>query len=220
MEPNELKAVVENLLLASDQPVSVERLQETFKGEAKRQELEDALEQLKADYEGKNLQITQVAGGIQLCTRGEYSEWIRKFLKLDKTSKLSQPALDALSIIAYKQPLTRVEVEEIRGVDSAGVIKTLLEKKVIAPGGRKKVPGRPVMYQTTQKFLEYFGLQDVSDLPTLEDFKEGELFGDADQPVQTDLPFGGVEADPAAPENPGSIEGDGPDETEEASTTG
>ena len=91
--------------------------------------------------------------------------------------------------IAYKQPLTRTEVEEIRGVDSSGVMRTLLEKKVISPGGRKKVPGRPIMYRTTRKFLEYFGLRDLSDLPTLEDFKESELEDQVSQ-NQTALPFG------------------------------
>ncbi len=100
---------------------------------------------------------------------------------------MSQPSLDALSIIAYKQPLTRQELDDIRGVDSSGVIKTLLEKKVIAPAGRKKVAGRPIMYRTTQKFLEYFGLKDLSDLPTLEDLKE-ELEGD-DPPLQAQIEF-------------------------------
>jgi segregation and condensation protein B len=103
---------------------------------------------------------------------------VRKYLKMDKTAKLSQPGLDTLAIIAYKQPLTRQEVEDIRGVDSSGVIKTLLEKKIIGPAGRKKVPGRPIMYRTTRKFLEYFGLKDLNDLPTLEDFKEEVLEGE------------------------------------------
>ena len=100
---------------------------------------------------------------------------------------MSQPGLDTLSIIAYKQPLTRQEVDDIRGVDSSGVIKTLLEKKVIGPAGRKKVPGRPIMYRTTQKFLEYFGLKDLNDLPTLEDLKED--LEDGDNPLQSQIEF-------------------------------
>jgi segregation and condensation protein B len=143
---------------------------------------------LMEEYKSRNLQVLQVAEGYQLCTRNDYSDWVRKFLKFDKTTKLSQPSLDTLAIIAYKQPLTRLEVEEIRGVDSSGVVKTLLEKKVIAPGGRKKVPGRPIMYRTTRKFLEYFGLRDLSDLPTLEDFKESELEGEISS-NQIILPF-------------------------------
>ena len=100
--------------------------------------------------------------------------------------------METLSIIAYKQPLTRQEVDDIRGVDSSGVVKTLLEKKVIGPAGRKKVPGRPIMYRTTQKFLEYFGLKDLSDLPTLEDLKE-ELQGD-DSPLQSQIEFANADA--------------------------
>ena len=131
-----------------------------------------------------------------MCTRHDYSDWVRKFLKFNKTTKLSQPSLDTLAIIAYKQPLTKAEVEEIRGVDSSGVVRTLLEKKVISPGGRKKVPGRPIMYRTTRKFLEYFGLRDLSDLPTLEDFKESELEGQI-SPDQTTLPFDELSGDAA-----------------------
>jgi len=184
-----LKAVVENLLLAADRPVSVDQLHNTFVSGTDKAELKSALEELREEYGARNLQIIEVADGYQLVTRHEYAEWIRKFLKLDKTSKLSQPSLDTLAIIAYKQPITRQEVEDVRGVDCSGVIRTLLEKKIIAPGGRKKVAGRPIMYRTTQKFLEYFGLKDLSDMPTLDDFKEGELEGDADAPHQTELSF-------------------------------
>ena len=185
MERSELKAIVENLLLASDNPVSADHLHQTLVNGADKAELKSVLEELQADYESKSLQVVEVAEGFQLCTRPEYSEWIRKFLKLDKTFRLSQPALDTLSIIAYKQPLTKTEVEEIRGVDCSGVIKTLLEKKIINPGGRKDVPGKPIMYKTTQKFLEYFGLRDLSELPTLEDFNE-EIEGE-EEPQQTEL---------------------------------
>lgn len=195
MERNEIKAIAENILLVSDQPVTVNQLWETMQGRVEKDDLREALLELKGDYENRNIQILEVAEGFQICTRGEFGDWVKKFLKLDKTSKLTQPALDALSIIAYKQPLTRAEVDEIRGVDSGGVIKTLLEKKVISPAGRKKVPGRPVMYQTTRKFLEYFGLKDLSDLPTLEDFKETDLVGNL--PHQTNLPFSEREDDSA-----------------------
>ncbi len=139
-----------------------------------------------------------MAEGYQLCTRHEYNDFIRKFLKLDRSTRLSQPSLDTLSIIAYKQPLTRLEVDEIRGVDSSGVIKTLLEKKVIGPAGRKKVPGRPIMYRTTQKFLEYFGLKDLNDLPTLEDLRE-ELEGE-DPPLQTQIEFSAPQVSEASSE--------------------
>jgi len=196
VEREEIKAIIENILLAADQPVSEAQFKNLFGDEVEKVSFKSVLEELIDEYNSRNLQILQVAEGYQLCTRHDYSNWVRKFLKFDKTRKLSQPSLDTLSIIAYKQPLTKAEVEEIRGVDSSGVVRTLLEKKVISPGGRKKVPGRPIMYRTTRKFLEYFGLRDLSDLPTLEDFKESELEGQI-SPDQTTLPFDELSGDAA-----------------------
>jgi len=196
VEQEEIKAIIENILLAADQPVSETQFKNLLGGEVENVSFKLVLEALIDEYNSRNLQILQVAEGYQLCTRHDYSDWVRKFLKFDKTTKLSQPSLDTLAIIAYKQPLTKAEVEEIRGVDSSGVVRTLLEKKVISPGGRKKVPGRPIMYRTTRKFLEYFGLRDLSDLPTLEDFKESELEGQI-SPDQTTLPFDELSGDAA-----------------------
>ena len=196
MEQEEIKAVIENILLAADQPVSEVQFKNLLGDEVEKISFKSVLEELVDEYSSRNLQILQVAEGYQLCTRHDYSDWVRKFLKFDKTTKLSQPSLDTLAIIAYKQPLTKAEVEEIRSVDSSGVVRTLLEKKVISPGGRKKVPGRPIMYRTTRKFLEYFGLRDLSDLPTLEDFKESELEGEV-SPDQTTLPFDELSGDAA-----------------------
>lgn len=187
MQRDELKSIIENILLAADQPVHVGELEKIFLNTVEKKDLQLILEELKEEYQSRNLQILEVADGYQLCTRHEFNDWIRKFLKLDRSSRLSQPGLDTLSIIAYKQPLTRQEVDDIRGVDSSGVIKTLLEKKVIGPAGRKKVPGRPIMYRTTQKFLEYFGLKDLNDLPTLEDLKED--LEDGDNPLQSQIEF-------------------------------
>ena len=195
MESEELKSIVENVLLAADQPINAGELCKIFLDGTDKDQLQSILDELKEEYSSRNLQVTEVADGYQLCTRHEYNDYIRKFLKLDRSTRLSQPSLDTLSIIAYKQPLTRQEVDEIRGVDSSGVIKTLLEKKVIGPAGRKKVPGRPIMYRTTQKFLEYFGLKDLSDLPTLEDLRE-ELEGD-EVPLQTQIEFSASEASEA-----------------------
>ena len=187
MEREELKSIVENVLLAADQPINASELSKIFLDGTDKNQLQSILDELKEEYNSRSLQIMEVADGYQLCTRHEYNDWIRKYLKLDRSSRLSQPSLDTLSIIAYKQPLTRQEVDDIRGVDSSGVLKTLLEKKVIGPAGRKKVPGRPIMYRTTQKFLEYFGLKDLSDLPTLEDLRE-EVEED-DPPLQTQIEF-------------------------------
>jgi segregation and condensation protein B len=187
VDRDELKPIIENLLLASDQPVSADLLYQTFLGRSSKEDLKAVLRELQEDYQSRNLQIVEVADGYQLCTRSEYSDWIRKLLKLDKSFKLSRAGLDALAIIAYKQPLTRAEVDEIRGVDSSGVVRTLLEKKIICPAGRKNVPGKPMMFRTTQKFLEYFGLRDLSEMPTLEDFNE-ELEGQV-EPEQVELTF-------------------------------
>jgi len=194
VEREEIKAIIENILLAADQPVSETQFKNLLGDEVEKVSFKSILDELIDEYNLRNLQILQVAEGYQLCTRHDYSNWVRKFLKFDKTTKLSQPSLDTLAIIAYKQPLTKAEVEEIRGVDSSGVVRTLLEKKVISPAGRKKVPGRPIMYRTTRKFLEYFGLRDLSDLPTLEDFKESELENQI-PPDQTTLPFDELSGD-------------------------
>ena len=195
MESEELKSIVENVLLAADQPINAGELCKIFLDGTDKDQLQSILDELKEEYSSRNLQVTEVADGYQLCTRHEYNDYIRKFLKLDRSTRLSQPSLDTLSIIAYKQPLTRQEVDEIRGVDSSGVIKTLLEKKVISPAGRKKVPGRPIMYRTTQKFLEYFGLKDLSDLPTLEDLRE--VLEGEEVPLQTQIEFAASEASEA-----------------------
>ena len=126
MEREEIKAIIENILLAADQPVSEAQFKNLFGDEVEKVSFKSVLEELIDEYNSRNLQILQVAEGYQLCTRHDYSNWVRKFLKFDKTRKLSQPSLDTLSIIAYKQPLTKAEVEEIRGVDSSGVVRTLL----------------------------------------------------------------------------------------------
>ena len=215
MEREELKAVIENVLFAADQPVSAGQLQNLFAETTEKDVLKSALDELVTEYQSRNLQLMEVAEGYQLMTRRDYSDWVRKFMKLDKTAKLSQPSLDTLAIIAYKQPLTKAEVEGIRGVDSSGVVRTLLEKKIIAPSGRKKVPGRPIMYRTTRKFLEYFGLMDLKDLPTLEDFNESELAEGQGLSDQISLTFDDqalpddaeVEVQPAEPSDPDASTG-------------
>jgi len=172
MELNTARSIIENILFIADSPITQEKIGEVFNGEMNKAEIKGILDELKADYNGRGVQLVEIAEGYQLCTRPEYAEWIKKFYKIDKGSKLSHASLETLSIIAYKQPITRIEMEEIRGVDSGGVVKTLSEKNLIKNMGRKKVPGRPMMYGTTRKFLEYFGLKSLTDLPTLEELKE------------------------------------------------
>ncbi len=191
MDEIDLKPILENLLLATDQPLELDKLRKLFGGKFNKEKLTSVFEELKQDYEERNLQIQEVAGGYQLATRHKYADWIRKFHKADKAARLSKRALDTLSIISYKQPITRLEVDNIRGVDSSGVIKTLLEKNLIRILGRREVPGRPIMYGTSRKFLEYFGMKSVADLPSLEEFKEQdlELTGEDLPAPQADLPF-------------------------------
>ena len=178
MDLNTARPIIENILFIADSPITLEKIGEVFNGEMNKGEIKKIMDELKTDYNARGIQLMEIAEGYQLCTREEYAEWIKKFYKIDKGSKLSQASLETLSIIAYKQPITRIELEEIRGVDSGGVVRTLLEKNLIKNMGRKKVPGRPMMYGTTRKFLEYFGLKSLSDLPTLEEFKDDIQRGD------------------------------------------
>ncbi len=185
------KAIVENLLLITDRPLNLDRLTEVFREEFDKAALKRIMEELISDYMERNIRVVEIAGGYQLCTRYEYSEWVKRFHKIDRGSMLSKAALDVLSIIAYKQPITKAEIEDIRGVDTSGVLKTLLERSLIRILGRKKVIGRPMMYGTSRKFMEYFGLKSLSDLPTIEEFTEEDISdktGDKGG-IQTSLPL-------------------------------
>jgi segregation and condensation protein B len=172
MEEHELKPIVEALLFVSGDPISVDRLRDVI-GVGK-EELETALALLQKEYAESNrgLQVIQIAGGYQLSTRIEMAPWIKEMEKIKAASRLSKPGLETLAIIAYKQPVTRGEIEMIRGVDAAGVLKTLMERKLVKIVGRKEVAGRPMMYGTTREFLQYFGLANLTGLPTLKEFAE------------------------------------------------
>lgn len=178
-EGRELAAVLEALLFVSSEPVPVSRLT-TAIGSVSKAEVEQALKQLEQDLaqEGRGIQLVKLAGGYRLVTKAEYAPWLKRFDKAKAAQKLSRSALESLAIIAYKQPLVRAEIEEIRGVETSGVLRTLLERKLVRIVGRKEVPGRPIMYGTTKFFLEHFGLQDLTQLPPLREFKE---LGEAEQ---------------------------------------
>src|SRR4029079_2366144 len=122
--------------------------------------------------DNRGIHLVKLAGGYRLVTKAEYAPWLKRLDKAKAAQKLSRSALEALAIIAYKQPLVRAEIEDIRGVETSGVLRTLLERKLVRIVGRKEVPGRPIMYGTTKFFLEHFGLQDLSQLPPLREFKE------------------------------------------------
>ena len=169
---SELVAVVEALIFVADEPITSKLLADVL-GEEK-QAVEAAVEQLKQEYENREsgLQIREIAGGWQIATRTEFHEEVRKFLKTRPSAKLSLASLETLAVIAYKQPVTVPEILEIRGVQSASAIKTLLDKRLIVAKGRKETVGRPMQYGTSKDFLLQFGLKDLTELPSIEDFED------------------------------------------------
>jgi segregation and condensation protein B len=168
----ELKAIVEALIFASPEPITPRMLYRLLADEPK-EDVAAAVEALRADYNQRpGLQFVDVAGGYQIVTRPELHEWVRRLFHERSTQKLTVQALETLAVIAYKQPITAVEISEIRGVNTAGVLGTLLERHFIKIVGRKNVVGRPFLYATTKEFLIRFGLNDLSDLPKIEDMAE------------------------------------------------
>jgi segregation and condensation protein B len=190
---SDLKAIVEALIFASPEPVTVKALVKLLETEPK-EDILAALDELKKAYEGPGgLQLVEVAGGYQIVTRPELNEWVRRLFHERTTQKLSVAALETLAVIAYKQPVTGPEIAEIRGVNTVGVVGTLMERKLIKIAGRKQVVGRPFLYGTTREFLTRFGLNDLSDLPKVEDMSEllgFDLPATVSEPEpQTALPF-------------------------------
>jgi segregation and condensation protein B len=171
MEDVELKKILETLLFITDAPLPVSRISQLCEIKNK-ERLEGLLGELRKTYddEGRTLQVMQVAGGWQLATRPEYGLWVRKLYQNKMTVRLTQAALETLCIIAYKQPLTRAEVEAIRGVEVIGPLETLTQRKLITVVGRRESIGRPILYGTTSEFLRQFGLNSLEDLPKLESF--------------------------------------------------
>jgi segregation and condensation protein B len=199
-----LKPIVEALIFASPEPLTLKSLCKLLDGEPK-EDVEAALESMRADYDRPGgLQLVEVAGGYQIVTRPELHEWVRKLFHERTTQKLTVQSLETLAVIAYKQPVTAPEIAEIRGVSSSsGVLGTLIERKLIKTVGRKQVVGRPFMYGTTREFLERFGLNDLGDLPKVEELSDAlgfELPTALAEPAvtTTPLPFEGTE-EPAAP---------------------
>ncbi|MGC4082337.1 MAG: SMC-Scp complex subunit ScpB [Vicinamibacterales bacterium] len=168
----ELKAIVEAMIFASPEPLTPKALTKLLDNEPKEDVLQ-ALDELKVDYlRPSGLQLVEVAGGFQIVTRPDLHEWVRRLFHERSTQKLSVQALETLAVIAYRQPITALEITEIRGVSASGVLNTLLERHLIKIVGRKQVVGRPFMYATTKEFLIRFGLKDLSDLPKVEDMAE------------------------------------------------
>lgn len=165
-------AIIEALIYVADEPLSAKSIAEVLKEE--QSVIEEAISGLAAEFNGRasGLHLREVAGGWQFATRPEYHEHVRAFLKSRPSAKLSLASLETLAVIAYKQPITVPEILDIRGVQSPSSIKTLLDKKLIVAKGRKETVGRPMMYGTSKEFLIQFGLKDLSELPSIEDFQD------------------------------------------------
>ena len=172
MQNSEIRKIIEALLFSSPEPLTQTRVNGVFNPDTPN--LKEVVDGLNKQYaqEDHAFEIKQVAGGFQLVSRAEYEHFIRRMLSKSGRLTLSPAALDSLAIIAYKQPIGRYEIEAIRGVDSSGVLKTLLNRKLIKIKGRDTGPGRPLLYQTTNTFLEYFGLNRLSDMPKLKEITE------------------------------------------------
>jgi len=171
MDNYEIKPILESLLFVSESPVQLETLMEIMP-ELDKETILDGIHRVKKEYEedSKGLELVEVAGGYQFRTKPRWAEWVNR-LKKTKPVKLSQSALETLAIIAYRQPIIRPTIEEIRGVDSGWVLRTLLEKGLIRITGRKEIPGRPIIYGTTKSFLELFSLNTLTDLPALKEIQ-------------------------------------------------
>jgi len=180
LEDQQLKSAIEALLFIGGGPLSVERLKGIFE-DASKEQLEAQLQTLKADYDarGAGVMLAEVANGYQLATCPEQASWVRKFKTVKVTTRLSRPALETLAIIAYKQPVTRPEIEAIRGVNIGGITRNLMERRLVKIVGKKDVPGKPMLYGTSVEFLQYFGLKDLSSLPTLKEFQDLDAGEDA-----------------------------------------
>ena len=172
-----LRSAVEALLFASEKPLSVDEIKNAFEDGVSAGDIQASLELLKQDYEAqeRGFQLAQIAGGFQIVTHPRFASYLKKFYQAREKKRLSQAALETLSVIAYKQPVTRADIEAIRGVNVDGAIKSLMEKDLIRMVGRKEVPGRPILYGTTRDFLERFGINSLKELPPLSEFTEKDL---------------------------------------------
>lgn len=169
-----LKALIEAIIYVAPEPVPLDAIVKSLEGE-ERERVKAQIELLIQEYEqpGHGIEVRHVAGGYRFSSKPEHHEVLRKFVKsLKPVVRLSRPALETLAVVAYRQPITVPEIEEIRGVDCGGVIHTLLEKKLIVTAGRKNVVGRPILYRSSKEFLVHFGLKDTSELPSLKEFEE------------------------------------------------
>ena len=222
---DDLKPILEALIFASPDPLTPATLFELLDGTPK-EAIEEGLAALQAEYgERGGLQMVQVAGGYQICTRPELHEWVRRLFHQHSKQRLSVQALETLAVIAYKQPITSAEIAEIRGVNVSGVVGTLLDRHLVKVVGRKQVVGRPFLYATTMEFLNQFGLSDLGDLPRVEEMAEalgmevppGLAAGEA--PDDSPGPNGDAETAGEPAETAGEPRDDGPGSSADAAET-
>jgi segregation and condensation protein B len=173
MEDRQIKAIVEAMLISTEEPLTLDQMKVVLDN-TEASEIKNAIRSLQQEYkeDDRSFEINEVAGGYQIGTKIKFAKYLRKLFSNKHSERLSKPSLETLAIIAYKQPVTRLEVEEIRGVNVDGVVRNLLEKGLIKIKGRKEVIGRPFLYGTSNLFLKYFGLKTLADLPPIEQFKE------------------------------------------------
>jgi segregation and condensation protein B len=183
-----LAKVIEALLFSAQKPLSIREIATAIKGaedetspnefsRVREAEVAAALEQLKIEYveQERAFQLIEKAEGWQFATDGQYAQWVRQLFPVPKPARLSAPALETLAIIAYRQPITRADVEAVRGVNIDGVLQTLMERGLVKIAGRAEIPGRPLLYETTQFFLDHFGLRNLEELPNVEELRRRDL---------------------------------------------
>lgn len=172
MEPENIKSIIESLLFVADGPLTIQRLSEVLEG-VEKEDVRLTLDELQSELENsrRGVRLVEVAGGYQFRTAKVNADWVKKFLG-GRPARIGRATLETLAIIAYRQPITRAEIEAIRGVDVDGVINTLLDRSLIRAVARKDVPGRPFLYGTTPEFLQLFNLKDLTHLPTLKEMEE------------------------------------------------
>ena len=208
----DLRNIVESILFVAEEPLTIDRIKQ-IAADASASDIHDALQELMQDYDNRQggFYLREVAGGYQFRTRPNYTEWVKRLLA-PKPPRLSRAALETLAIIAYKQPVIRSDVEHLRGVDCGGVLRVLLERSLIRVLGRKSIPGRPLIYGTTRRFLEVFDLKDLKDLPSPEEIESvaKEKFDLTDEPDHADIQQSSVTDDPAGePKPPATVPSDG-----------
>jgi len=173
MKPTEAKSIIEALLFVSSEPITLKQITQVLEN-VNTATARQLIYELRDEYHASNrsFQLIEIANGFQICTRPEYNQWIKKFYTRRVATKLSGAALETLAIVAYKQPVTRAEVEEIRGVNTDSVLNGLIEKGLVRISGRKSSPGRPLLFVTTDDFLKQFGLKNLSELPTADEIEQ------------------------------------------------